>query len=670
MNIIKNLYNKIKLFPLGFSIILGIIAFLFITKGLIINPKNVDWLLEGDPATNYLGWQFYRAAPILQFPFGLNPNYGIELSSSIVFTDSIPIMAFIFKPFNYFLPSDFQYIGIWILLCFILQSFFAIKLLSKFSDNKLIIILYSTFFLIAPFLLNRLNGHYSLFGQWIILAAIYLYFNTVYKNKFWILLLCISSLMHAYILLMILSIWILDLIQRIIGKEVKIKKIILFFPINVFITFLTMWAAGYFVILHGTNKGGFGYYCMNILSFINPNFNWSSILPRIDCNCNEFESFNYLGIGIIVLLFISIILSFKLKNIKFNYRIILLIILCFLFYIYSLSNKVSFGTTQIFSYPLPHFLDNITDSFRSSSRFFWPVAYLLFLFIFYILIKTFKQIFVIVIISILLIVQVIDSYSSILNFNKIFTKSNSFNSPLRNDDWNKIAVGYKKIYYVLPDVFPKNWLQLSEFAVSHNMSINAGYFARVDEKKFEISRKLITESVISNNYESDALYIFNDEKLWHQALQQIKPEDFAGEKDGYNFIAPDFKYTSDFKQFIAKIRDNGSPGFGAIKLTGDKLFGLSTKIQNINTNDILKVSVWRKTNTKKGKLVVTAENVEEFNVSTGTAIEKNSEGWEKLYLEVVIPEKMKGKSIKVYVWNPDKNSEVYFDDLIIEKLSK
>ena len=52
--------------------------------------SNQTWLLNGDLSQYQLGWKFYRE-DIWRFPLGLNPNYGITNSSSIVFSDSIPL---------------------------------------------------------------------------------------------------------------------------------------------------------------------------------------------------------------------------------------------------------------------------------------------------------------------------------------------------------------------------------------------------------------------------------------------------------------------------------------------------------------------------------------------------------------------------------------------------
>ena len=99
-----------------------------------ISFKNTEWLHDGnESAAEQLAWYFFRN-DIWRFPLGVNPNYGEELSSSIVFSDSIPILALFFKLFKSFIPTNFQYFSFWYLICFYLQLFFSFKILKKFTN--------------------------------------------------------------------------------------------------------------------------------------------------------------------------------------------------------------------------------------------------------------------------------------------------------------------------------------------------------------------------------------------------------------------------------------------------------------------------------------------------------------------------------------------------------
>ena len=162
-------------------IFLGIIAGIFVAYP-IFNPFNVTWLGGSlDPAQQYLGWALFRAGP-WSFPIGLNPFNGLEFSNSIVFSDSIPIFAFIFKLISPFLPLQFQYFGFWTLICFVLQAWFAWKLIGLITLNKWIQWLSSGFFVFSPPMLVRVGLHTALVSHFLILAALYLIFRSNQKK--------------------------------------------------------------------------------------------------------------------------------------------------------------------------------------------------------------------------------------------------------------------------------------------------------------------------------------------------------------------------------------------------------------------------------------------------------------------------------------------------------
>jgi hypothetical protein len=200
-----------------YSLLFGLLLFVYVTGGGILNPTSRDWLMIGDSATHYMGWEFFRHTSLLQWPLGLNPNLGLDISSSIAFTDSIPLAAFIFKPFNFLLPATFQYLGLWILVCFILQVYLAARLLSHFLTDQIQIALGAVFLALSPVLLYRLvhdgYGHIALVSHFLILGALNLYFTTKLKSFWWALLFSGTILIQAYFIPMVAAIWIAKLIQ-------------------------------------------------------------------------------------------------------------------------------------------------------------------------------------------------------------------------------------------------------------------------------------------------------------------------------------------------------------------------------------------------------------------------------------------------------------------------
>ena len=80
-------------------VVMGFMAFWAVCGFKILNPTYFGWLAANDdPFQHLIGWLFFKDSP-WSFPLGLNPNFGLSISSSIVYSDSIPLFAFLFKPF-------------------------------------------------------------------------------------------------------------------------------------------------------------------------------------------------------------------------------------------------------------------------------------------------------------------------------------------------------------------------------------------------------------------------------------------------------------------------------------------------------------------------------------------------------------------------------------------
>ena len=77
------------------------------------------------------------------------------------------------------LPHTFQYFGIFVALCFILQGVFGALLVSLFTDCYFYCGLGAAFLSLAPVLVERAFRHCALTAQFLIIAALYYYF----KNK-------------------------------------------------------------------------------------------------------------------------------------------------------------------------------------------------------------------------------------------------------------------------------------------------------------------------------------------------------------------------------------------------------------------------------------------------------------------------------------------------------
>lgn len=74
------------------SLVIGTAAFLILVGPRALQPDNIVWLKNTDAMFQYLAWKFFAHTP-WGIPFGINPEYGLEFSNSIFYSDSIPLFA-------------------------------------------------------------------------------------------------------------------------------------------------------------------------------------------------------------------------------------------------------------------------------------------------------------------------------------------------------------------------------------------------------------------------------------------------------------------------------------------------------------------------------------------------------------------------------------------------
>lgn len=512
--------------------------FFFLTHGRILNPSYTEWMMLDDPATHFLGWQFFRHTEFWQWPLGANPGYGMELSSTIVFSDTIPLLAFLLRPFSSFLPKLFQFTGFWILACMILQAFFAWKLLSLFIRDRVLLLAGTVLFTLAPIYIWRITGHFTLAAHWLLLAGFCLYFGHKFLSLQWMILLVLASLINPYILAMVLAIWIFDLLQRSFGRQLTVTAAAGSFLGTGAVLFLVMWAVGYFVPGTNFSETGFGYYRMNLLSPIDSDGLWSWVVKDQKGRGGDYEGFNYLGLGVIIL---AVSGGFKFiisPRIKDYVRLVPLGILAVSLTLFAVSNKIGIGGLEIVSYDLPDSIRFLTSTFRSSGRFFWPVYYLILLASIYLVSTRFGRKEARVLCLLVLSVQFADSSKAWSYYQTRFSEPASWSNPLRSPRWEEFAADYDKLILVPPENAPEHWMSLARYASIHKMSTNAGYFARVGQDRIEAEGLRLSREVLGGKLDPEALYVIRSEALWDKISGASESPDWYGTLDGFRIIAP------------------------------------------------------------------------------------------------------------------------------------
>lgn len=494
-----------------------ILISLLITLGLI-HPTNfwfdsTQWLLGSSDLTNsQISWQYFRLDD-WRFPLGKNPNYGMEVANSIVFTDNIPLFAILFKIFNFIIYENFQYFSFWVFLCFFLQLFFSYTLILKFTNNKFYSFLGSFLFLLCPFLIFRLVHHFSLGAHWLILYAFYICYcvEEKVKNYHWVILISLSLLIHLYFTVMIFIIYFCFKLEEIINKK-DFK--ILFSPfLKITYALIIMFIIGYFESSPiNSISSGYGEYKLDLLSFFDPKAEntkmWSIFLK--DINGTHLEGFNYIGLGNVMILFLAVIMyvkNYKKKKISpINiFKISNLYILIFL--IWALTTNLSFMGKEVFNIDLPKYLLGLLSIFSSTGRFAWPVIYIfLFISIVYIF-KNFHKTNSIFIMLILMSIQLTDVIAGI--------KNNSFKQIEKYDHdpiWNLIEKDFKSLRTTyLFNNYGSIFNNLSKILGNlQNIKTDITLNASLDRTKAAMIRYNLTQNIKNNRLDSNTAYIVDN----------------------------------------------------------------------------------------------------------------------------------------------------------------
>ena len=518
-----------------FLIAVSITLFIYLLGVEFISPQNQDWLYSGDLSVYQIGWKYFRN-DIWRFPLGLNPNFGIYAGGSIVFSDSIPILSIFFKLIKSYLPTNFQYFSIWILLCIYLQLFFSFKLVYKLTNNLIYSLISSLFFCFATIFINRSAIHLSLTAQWLILFAFYIeILDTKYKSLLRGFNIVLSCTIHFYFTIILIIFNLLINLFRFFKEKINLSKILKEILFIYSFLLIIMYVVGYFSIDPQDGLGGgFGYFNSNLNSFFNPtgsnnfeNFNWSLFFPLQDRIAGEHEGFAFLGITGCIFLFLFFINFFfkKYETIFTNYKIL---IICLPFFILTISNNINLGEQNLIYIPLNKFLYAILSSVRASGRLIWPIYYLIFIFGIIFVYKYFNKKKSTFIILFLLILQIIDIYPGLTQYKfgsqYISTKNNLY---INDKIWKNLSNQFEQIRLIEPKNSSGIYWKMQKYLLEEDfIKTDVFYLGRVNRKAIALKKYELIELFNRKNLDvfQNTLFVSEDKNLVKNIYNLYKNE--------------------------------------------------------------------------------------------------------------------------------------------------
>lgn len=515
---LKNNSNTLNIVA---ALLVGAMSFYQVVGLRVLDFSNILWLTtSSDTFTQYLGWEFFRKDN-WHWPLGANPRYGLEFSSSVIFSDSIPLVSIPLKLLAQQLPEVFQLAGYWLLICFILQAHYTIKLVNLSTSSLFISSAAAILFTFSPAFLGRLHMH-SLFAHWLVLMALYIYLSNgkddLKRNAKWIALLTASVLVHTYFLGMLSVIWIADMAQRNSEFARDFKSRWLEIALTIAAIAVALWAAGFFPLTTSYLSGGYGFHRFNLTSLFNPqggintdNNIWSQLLPPLPQGPGDYEGFSFLGLGGITALLCALPAFWMNRRNILSSKMAPLLAACAVLFLFALSNKIGVGA-RTFEIWIPEIVIQAASTMRASGRFFWPIYYLILLYALNLIIKNYDKKIASGLIFIFAVAQVYDTRPGWLalqdNFNLVGT---DWKNTLNRDDIIQMARKYERIRALPAENAIKDWDKISYLALKSGLPTDVTYLARANGAAYKRAANAAKSSIEDGLLDRRALYFLSEE---------------------------------------------------------------------------------------------------------------------------------------------------------------
>lgn len=459
----------------------------------VLNPQDAGWLLSGgDLSQHYLGWCAYRNSDWL-FPIGLCNTLAWPHQTSVIFTDSIPLFALVFKCLSSLLPKTFQYFGFWGIFCFVLQGLMAVRLLHGHMTNKAVLVVSSLLVVLTPVMIFRMYGHTALAGNWLILLALDPIFNVgdysdanakklyFYAGTLGLLV----PLVHLYYLIMCgIVLTGLCVMLAVRGEG---KRIPLILAAYIGVAGVTIWLLGGFATSASADAGGLGAYSYNLNGLLNPMGFSTFMKDHATTSDAQAEGFAYLGLGFIA------ISAFDVMYVVLNWKRVWALLIDWKPYAFALifmiiastvfaaSPTVSWSGRVLYQMSLPSPVFNAWSIFRASGRIIWVTVYvieLISIIAFFRIQKPYRALPIAALC--LLLLQAWDIKPLLVSKHNQVSGQCTYTSPLNTASyWNALSADKLRKHVVFcTDLTEEQMYALAVWAMGSDKTISNFYFAR------------------------------------------------------------------------------------------------------------------------------------------------------------------------------------------------
>ncbi len=368
--------------------LLGALVFLILYGVRVLDPTCVDWILNNaspDPAQHYLGWVFYRRSGWHLPYLGANYSAIYPYRTSILYTDSIPLLAVLGKLLGGVLPARFQYLGLWGLFCYAMQGGLAQALIARVGGvrpgdtaKNWASVLGAGVLVLFPALNIRMFAHTALAANWLVLLALWLWLCAEQSENrptaaklclWWGILGLLCAGIHLYYLPMVGMVLVAACVQRALEKRGPAAVVL---PVA---SFCGAALAELFVL---------GAFAANFAGYSNGYLSGADLanlfVPGLGAS---WEQEIYAGLGTtiaVVLALVWLLVQHKQAGTFFRRHknvVIAALVLLVLDAIAAMGNTVTFAGRTLFTVPIPQVLMDFWAMFSSCARLAWLAGMLL-----------------------------------------------------------------------------------------------------------------------------------------------------------------------------------------------------------------------------------------------------------------------------------------------------
>ena len=412
-------------------------------------------------------------------------------------------------------------------------------------------LLAASLFIVSPAMLCRAVGHHSLMSHWLLLAALYVGLQD--KQLFdvrhprlnwhvcWSLTIILSSLVHLYLSMMVVLIYTGAAVSFLVRRKCRGINNYALLILPCLLGLATLYLEGAFVVKASNwapSNGQFGSFSMNLWAPLVPghtgdpnNTAFSSyFLPsrHLASYNQQFEGFNYLGLGVIVLAVVVFVskVAYAVRAAMLGYPVrwrrafrspipIPVALMTIAMALFALSNVVTLGKQTLATVQLGEHTLHFANIFRSSGRFFWPLGYLIVWAMLralgdLILRKT--EIFT-GLLGVIVALQILDLSQMFQHYAVPYRATAHYESPLRSRFWSEAVRHYDHILYVPPGD-TSYYIPLGLLGAPEGVTINVAYKARSNNEGSSRVERESEQELRTATLRPQALYVFKNRSLY------------------------------------------------------------------------------------------------------------------------------------------------------------